>query len=56
MRKKGVPCFRIGKVLSADTSTAAGFEIAFNGIPLIKTELRALRDLWQNAIGREMQR
>ena len=62
MREKGVQCFRIGKVLSAEISAtvssgvAKNFEIAFNGAPLIQAELRNLRDLWQNAIERVMQR
>ncbi|MEC8940108.1 MAG: AIR synthase-related protein, partial [SAR324 cluster bacterium] len=62
MREKGVQCFRIGKVLSAEISSTVSsgvtknFEIAFNGAPLIQAELRNLRDLWQNAIERVMQR
>jgi len=62
MREKGVQCFRIGKVLSAEISATVSsgvtknFEIAFNGAPLIQAELRNLRDLWQNAIERVMQR
>lgn len=62
MREKGVKCFRIGKVLSAEISATVSsgvtknFEIAFNGAPLIQAELRNLRDLWQNAIERVMQR
>jgi phosphoribosylformylglycinamidine synthase len=62
MQEKGVPCFRIGKVLSAEISAtddsvaAKNFEIALNGVPLIQAELENLRDLWQNAIGRVMQR
>jgi phosphoribosylformylglycinamidine synthase II len=56
MREKGVPCLRIGKVVYASKSAAINFEIALNGIPLIQTKLLTLRDLWQNAIGREMMR
>ena len=62
MREKGVKCFRIGKVLSAEISATVSscvtknFEIAFNGAPLIQAELRNLRDLWQNAIERVMER
>ena len=62
MQEKGVPCLRIGQVLSAEnsatvaSSVAKNFEIALNGAPLIQAELRSLRDLWQNAIGRVMQR
>ena len=56
MREKGVPCLRIGQVLPASKSSAIDFEIVFNGAPLIQAELRNLRDLWQNAIGRVMQR
>ena len=62
MREKGVKCFRIGKVLSAEISATVSsgvtknFEIAFNGAPLIQAELRNLRDLWKNAIERVMQR
>ena len=62
MQEKGVPCFRIGQVLSAEISAtddsvaAKNFEIALNGVPLIQAELENLRDLWQNAIGRVMQR
>jgi phosphoribosylformylglycinamidine synthase len=56
MREKGVPCLRIGKVVYASKSAAINFEIALNGTPLIQTKLLTLRDLWQNAIGREMMR
>jgi phosphoribosylformylglycinamidine synthase len=62
MQEKGVPCFRIGQVLSveisatADSAAAKNFEIALNSAPLIQAELENLRDLWQNAIGRVMQR
>ena len=56
MREKGVPCLRIGQVLPASKSSAIDFEIVFNGAPLIQAELRNLRDLWQNAIGRVMER
>jgi len=62
MQEKGVPCFRIGQVLSAeisataDSAAAKNFEIALNSAPLIQAELGNLRDLWQNAIGRVMQR
>ena len=56
MREKGVPCLRIGKVVYASKSAAINFEIALNGTPLIQTKLLTLRDLWKNAIGREMMR
>ncbi|MBC8258675.1 MAG: phosphoribosylformylglycinamidine synthase subunit PurL [SAR324 cluster bacterium] len=61
MQKKGVPCFQIGKVLSAETSAASGtpevgsFEISLNNNPVIQADLQSLRNLWQNAIGREME-
>mgnify|MGYP000123724815 CR=1 FL=1 len=62
MLEKGVPCSRIGTVVSAEISAtgasgaAKNFEIALKGAPVIQSELRTIRDLWQNAIGREMQR
>ena len=61
MREKDVPCSRIGKVLFAGTSGATGtsgagcFTISLNDTLVIQAELQTIRDLWQNAIEREME-
>ena len=61
MQKKGVPCARIGKVVSSGTSgsncggSTGSFDISLNGTPVIQAELNPLRELWKNAIGREME-
>ena len=61
VREKDVPCSRIGKVLFAGTSGATGtsgagcFNISLNGTLVIQAELQTIRDLWQNAIEREME-
>jgi phosphoribosylformylglycinamidine synthase len=61
MWEKDVPCSRIGKVLFAGTSGATGtsgagcFTISLNDTLVIQAELQTIRDLWQNAIEREME-
>ena len=61
MQKKGVPCARIGKVVSSGTSgsncggSTGRFDISLNGTPVIQADLNPLRELWKNAIGREME-
>tara|TARA_B100000959_G_C14986531_1_gene625835 strand:+ start:371 stop:2632 length:2262 start_codon:yes stop_codon:yes gene_type:complete len=49
MRQKKVPCVRIGKVVSGR------FDISLDSFSIIQSALQPLRDLWQNAIGREME-
>ena len=47
---------RYGMSATGASGAAKNFEIALKGAPVIQSELRTIRDLWQNAIGREMQR
>ena len=49
MRQKKVPCVRIGKVVSGR------FDISLDSFSIIQSALQPLRDLWQNAIEREME-